>query len=148
ISDSLVMAEEFLHTGKGNSEIEMAGLFLKGCSNFHLGKFALSLEDITTSIALGCNRTPPMMSLFAGPDIGVFCRIYLAHNLWHAGEYSEAASAMDDALEAARRVGQPFSEAVACNYAAIMATFGGDSRGALPWARKALAICRRNEFAY
>ena len=38
------------------------------------------------------------LALFAGPDIGVFGRSYLAHILWHLGFPERASAAVQDAL--------------------------------------------------
>ena len=42
------------------------------------------------SAAIGSHIGPAesVLSLFAGPDIGVFCRSYLAHLAWHRGDES------------------------------------------------------------
>jgi adenylate cyclase len=53
-----------------------------------------------------------------------------------------------EAIAAARRIGDPFSQAIALDYAALLHAFQGDSRGALERGREAVELCVRHRFAY
>jgi predicted ATPase len=88
------------------------------------------------------------LALFAGPDLGVFCRSYLAHLLWHKGCPDQAVAAIQDAIAAASRIGNPFSMAIALDYAAMLHAFRRESHTALEHARNAISVCRKHDFAY
>ncbi len=65
-----------------------------------------------------------VLALFAGPDIGVFCRSYLAHLAWHREEGRSAR--MRTPRKRSRRRGgcdHPFSQAIALDYAALLHVF-------------------------
>jgi predicted ATPase len=89
-----------------------------------------------------------VLSLFAGPDIGVFCRSYLAHLEWHRGDDLNAEAHATEAIEAARRMRHPFSQAIALDYAAMLHVFQGDSAAALRRGRETVELCSRHGFAY
>jgi predicted ATPase len=90
----------------------------------------------------------PALALFAGPDVGVFCRSYLSHLLWQLGHADEAAAMSDEAIGLAREVAHPFSLAIALDYAAMLNVFRQESKHALARAGEASAVCRKHGFAY
>jgi hypothetical protein len=57
----------------------LAGNFLLGSCLFHLGQLEASLEHMTAAIGTHGGPAESVLALFAGPDLGVFCRSYLAH---------------------------------------------------------------------
>jgi DNA-binding SARP family transcriptional activator/predicted ATPase len=126
----------------------LAGNFLLGSSLFHLGELAKSLEHMTAAIRTYGGPTESVLALFAGPEIGVFCHCYLAHLAWHCEEGNQADDFPVEAVEAARRICHPFSEAIALAYAAMMHVFRGDSRAALVRGSDAVELCSRYGFAY
>jgi DNA-binding SARP family transcriptional activator/predicted ATPase len=144
---SLQVAQEFLDRA-ATRESKMAGLFVIGCSLFHLGDLRQSLQNMEASLALHTGERFSQLALFAGPDIGVFCRSYLAHLHGHAGKPEKAIEFLQEAVGAARRMAHPFSQAIALDYAAMLHAFSGDSAGTLPWAREAVTVCRAHQFAY
>jgi predicted ATPase len=88
-----------------------------------------------------------VLSLFAGPDLGVSCGSYLAHIRWHLGRAAEARHAIERTLESAR-AGRPFSMAIALDYATMLDVFQRDSKAALARSRDAIALCSKHQFAY
>jgi predicted ATPase len=126
----------------------LAGNFLLGSSLFHLGELAKSLEHMTAAIRTYGGPTESVLALFAGPEIGVFCHCYLAHLAWHCEEGNQADDFAVEAVEAARRICHPFSEAIALAYAAMTHVFRGDSRAALVRGSDAVKLCSRYGFAY
>jgi DNA-binding SARP family transcriptional activator/predicted ATPase len=126
----------------------LAGNFLMGSCLFHLGQLEASLEHMTAAIRTHDGSAESVLALFAGPDIGVFCRAYLAHLTWHreAGDHADGYAA--EAIAAARRVHHPFGQAIALDYAAMLHVFRGESRAALEHGREAVAVCSRHGFAY
>jgi predicted ATPase len=125
-----------------------AGNFLLGSSLFHLGQLEASLRHMTAAVSVHGGAEESVLALFAGPDLGVFCRSYLAHLAWHREEGSHADAHAAEAIAAAMRISDPFSQAIALDYAALLHAFQGDSRAALERGREAVEVCIRHGFAY
>ncbi len=129
-------------------EQEMAARFILASSLFHLGRFAESLDHLDRALSCRVRSSNPAVSLFAGPDLGVFCWAYYPHVLWHLGRTEEAAKCRGKALELARELCHPFSLAIALNYGAMFNAFRHDRAQAYSFADEASAVCRRHGFAY
>ncbi|MGB6946175.1 MAG: BTAD domain-containing putative transcriptional regulator [Bryobacteraceae bacterium] len=128
--------------------LEMAGHLLLGSSLFHLGELTASLEQMELAVpSYGC-ASHPALALFAGPDVGVFCRAYLSHLHWQFGDAEEAAAKSEESIALARELSHPFSLAIALDYAAMLDVFRQDGRQALARAGEACAVCRKHGFAY
>ena len=125
-----------------------AGNFLLGSSLFHLGQLEASLNHLVAATEAHKGPAESVLAMFAGPDIGVFCRSYLAHVEWHRGQMDHAGADAAEAIAAARRMGHPFSEAIALDYSAILHVFRGESRAALERGRQAVELCGRHGFGY
>ncbi|HTA46738.1 MAG TPA: AAA family ATPase [Bryobacteraceae bacterium] len=140
---------EFREAAEGDPApgLTMAGNFVLGSSLFHLGQLQESLRHMTASIAADDDGGKSVLALFAGPDLGVFCRCYLAHVSWHRqnGDDDHYAS---EAISLANRIGDPFSRAIALNYAAMLHAFRGESGLALERGHDAIVVCSRHGFAY
>jgi len=130
------------------SGLKLAANFVRGCTLFHLGQLEASLDHMTAAIRAHNGPAESVLALFAGPDIGVFCRSYLAHLAWHREDGNHADSHAAEAIATARRMSHPFSEAIALNYAAMLHVFQSQSRAALERGREAVELCRRHGFAY
>ncbi len=143
------LSQEFLDraTLEEESELRMAGHFLSGSSMFHLGRLEDSQGHMEAALALDHGGPQTVLALFAGPDIGVFCRAYLAHLAWHLGRPNHALAAVDEACAAARE-SNPFTRAITLVYAALLHAFRDDSAQALQWAEEAVDLCRTHQFAY
>ena len=126
----------------------LAGNFLLGSCLYHLGQLEAALEHMTAAIAAHSGPAESVLALFAGPDIGVFCRSYLAHLAWHREDGIHADGHAAEALAAASRVRHPFSQAIALDYAAMLHVFRGESRAALERGGEAVELCSRHGFAY
>jgi len=133
---------------EGVSALEMAGHFLLGCSLFHLGQLVASREQIEQAIRSYGAPSHPALALFAGGDVGVFCRAYLSHLLWQLGYAEQAVAKSDEAVALAHEVSHPFSIAIAFTYAAMLNVFRQESRLARARAAEASAVCRKHGFAY
>jgi predicted ATPase len=90
----------------------------------------------------------PVLELFAGPDLEVFCRAYLAHLAWHCGDGEQSVAHAAEAIALAKRLRHPFGEAIALDYAAMLAVFREDSRAAFDHALQAVETCNRYGFTY
>jgi predicted ATPase len=126
----------------------LAGNFLLGSSLFHLGQLEASLGYMTSAIQTHSGPAESVLGLFAGPDLGVFCRSYLAHLAWHREEGDHGDGHAAEAIAAARRMRHPFTQAIALDYATMLHVFRGDSRVALEHGREAVELCSRHGFAY
>ncbi len=128
----------------------MTGHFLVGSqAHFHLGQFEFSrrhLELSLTENGAASHRT--LLHLFGGPDLGVFCRSYLSHVLWHMGYPDQAVRTSDQAVALAAEKSHPFTMAIALDYAAMLQLFCQHSRLALARAEEAAALCRKYDFRY
>jgi predicted ATPase len=113
-----------------------------------LGQLEASLNHMTAALRAYSGPGESVLTLFAGPDIGVFCRSYLAHLWWHRGDGHHADAYAEEAITAARRMSHPFSQAIALDYAAMLHVFQGESRTALERGREAVELCGRYGFAY
>jgi len=103
---------------------------------------------MTTAIRADSGPAESVLALFAGPDIGVFCRSYLAHLAWHREDGNSAEGHAAQAIESAKQMRHPFGQAIALDYAAMLHVFRGDSRAALDRGREAVEMCSRHGFAY
>jgi predicted ATPase len=128
--------------------LTLAGNFLLGSCLFHLGHLEESLEHMTAAIRAHSGPPESVLALFAGPDIDIFCRSYLAHLAWHREDGDHANRHATEAIAAANRMRHPFSQAIALDYAAMLHVFQGDSRAALERGREAVDLCSRQGFAY
>jgi DNA-binding SARP family transcriptional activator/predicted ATPase len=126
----------------------LAGNFIVGSSLFHLGRLEAALDHMTVALRIHSGPAESVLALFAGPDIGVFCRSYLAHLAWHRADGCQADAYAAEAIAAAKRMRHPFSQAIALDYAAMLHVFRGESRLALERGREAVELCSRHGFAY
>jgi predicted ATPase len=130
------------------AELQRVGNFILGSSRYHLGQLEASLGHMTAALRVHSGPAESVLAQFAGPDLGVFCRSYLAHIAWHRGEDDQADAHAAEAIAAARRMRHPFSQAIALDYAAMLRVFQGASRAALAHGREAVELCSRHGFAY
>ncbi|HEY3782065.1 MAG TPA: AAA family ATPase [Fimbriimonadaceae bacterium] len=135
-------------TQEHNLEKETAAHFILGSSLFHLGQFADARDHFERSIACRVRYSDPAISLFAGPDLGVFCWAYYPQTLWHLGRVEEAEACRNKSLELARELLHPFSLAIALNYGAMYGVFREDRELAYALADEASTVCRKHGFAY
>jgi len=126
----------------------LAGNFILGSSLFHLGQLEASLDRMNVAIRAHSGPSENVLALFAGPDVGVFCRSYLAHLSWHREDATPPDSHAAEAIAAAKRMRHPFSQAIALTYDAMLHVFRGESCAALERGREAVELCSRHGFAY
>ena len=125
-----------------------AGNFILGSCLFHLGRLEESVHHLNAALRAHSGPAESVLELFAGPDIGVFCRSYLAHLAWHREDVGQPEAHATEAIAAARQLRHPFSQAIALDYAALLHVFQTDSRAALERGREAVELCSRHGFAY
>jgi DNA-binding SARP family transcriptional activator/predicted ATPase len=132
----------------GTPGLMLAGYFLMGVCLFHLGQLEESLKYMRSAIGVGDGSAKSVLSLFAGPDLGVFCRSYLAHLAWHREDMRGADTYAAEAIAAANCIGDPFSQAIALDYAALLDAFRDQSAACLEHGRQAVEVCSRYGFTY
>jgi len=133
---------------QGNVAQELAGHFLLGTSFFHLGQLAASWEQIELAVSSSEIFSHPALALFAGPDVGVFSRAYISHLLCQFGDADAAVNRSDEAVLRAREVANPFTLAIALDYAAMLNVYRCECALALARAEEASTICAKHGFAY
>jgi predicted ATPase len=133
---------------EGMAAFSVMGHFLLGSCNFHLGRMESSKTHLDQALAVFSGGSHPALALFAGPDVGVFCRSYQSQVLWQLGNAEQAAAKSQEALAAARQVAHPFSMAIALDYAAMLHVFHGEIEAAHVRAEEAAAVCHKHGFAY
>ncbi|HVY93760.1 MAG TPA: AAA family ATPase [Bryobacteraceae bacterium] len=144
------VSEEFLRRAQADgAAIRLqAGNFLMGSCLFHLGDIAGALRYIPESQRYETTGMQSALALFAGPDLGVFCRAYMAHLAWSNAQPDEGRGYADQAIASARAMSHPFSEAIALSYASLLEAFRGDTAAGLARGREAVALCTRHGFVY
>jgi DNA-binding SARP family transcriptional activator/predicted ATPase len=125
-----------------------AGHFLLGSCHFHLGRMEASQSHMAAAIEMESGPAESVLAMFAGPDIRVFCRAYLAHLAWHREDGTQADAYALEAIASAERLRHPFSQAIALDYATLLHVFQGKSRAALARGREAVELCSRHGFIY
>jgi DNA-binding SARP family transcriptional activator/predicted ATPase len=133
---------------EGSSAQEMAGHFLLGTSLFHLGQLHASWEEIKMADSSSEGPPHPALSLFAGPDVGVFRRAYFSHLLCLFGDDDDAILKSDESILRARGFSHPFTLGIALDYAAMLNVYRGECDLALACANEASDICRKYGFVY
>ena len=126
----------------------LAGNFVVGSSLYHLGQLESSLHHITTALKAHSGPADSVLALFAGPDVGIFCRSYIAHLIWHRAMQEDSVAYAAETVRMAEQMDHPFSQAIALDYIAILHSFRGDSRWALKAGRLAAELCSRHGFTY
>jgi len=126
----------------------LAGNFMLGSCLFHLGQLEASLKHMTAAVDTRGGPAESVLALFAGPDLGVFCRSYLAHLAWHREDGDHADNHAAEAIALANGMRHPFSQAIALDYAAMLRSFRGESQAALERGQEAVEVCSRHGFAY
>ena len=125
-----------------------AGNFLMGSSLFHLGRLEQAMRHMSAAAGAHDESAASLLGLFARPDLGVFCHSYLAHLDWLREEGGGPDRHAAEAIAAANRIGDPFSMAIALDYAALLCALRGESGAALQRGREAVELCSRQGFAY
>ncbi|HVW12060.1 MAG TPA: AAA family ATPase [Bryobacteraceae bacterium] len=144
------VSEEFLRRARADgAAIRLqAGNFLMGSCLFHLGDMAGALEYMPEAQRYETRGAESALALFAGPDLGVFCRAYMAHLAWNNDQADGGQGYAEEAIALARAIPHPFSEAIALAYAALLEAFRGDAAAALERGREAVTLCSSHGFVY
>ena len=118
-----------------------------GALHFHLGNFQVARDWHQQSLKVG-NYGGRYHSEGYGFNMGVFCRVYLAHCEWQLGYPDRALRIAEEGLGIAREVAHPFSIAFALDYLSMLHQFRREPEAALRVAREAGSLCAEYRFAY
>jgi predicted ATPase len=144
------LGEELLTLAQRQQDTELLclGHFALGAALYCLGAFAPAHEHLAQSIAFDDLQQSLAHPFLFGMDLGVFCRCWTAHVLWHLG-YPEQARAMSHtALVRAHALAHPYSLALTLNYAAMCHQFRREERATHERAEAATVLCREHGFVY
>jgi len=131
-----------------DTAVLFVGHFALGAALYCLGAFAPARQHLEQSIALDDSQQSHAHPFLFGMDLGVFCRSWASHALWHLGYPDQARAMSHTALARARALSHPFSLALALNYAAILHQFRREKRTTHERAAAATVLCREYGFAY
>ena len=144
------LGEELLTLAQRQQDAELLclGHFALGAALYCLGAFAPAHEHLAQSIALDDPQQSLAHPFLFGMDLGVFCRCWTAHALWHLGYPDQARAMSHTALARAHELAHPYSLALALNYAAMCDQFCREERATYERAAAATVLCREHGFVY
>ncbi|MFA9420551.1 MAG: AAA family ATPase [Gammaproteobacteria bacterium] len=123
----------------------VAHLALSGMTWF--GDFVTGCEHIDKALALESEITEDV-NLSIGADARVFVRAFGSHVHWHIGKFEWAAELSEEGIARARAIEEPFTLAIALNYAAMLHQFDHNNVSAQKLTEEAIELCTEHQFAY
>jgi predicted ATPase/DNA-binding winged helix-turn-helix (wHTH) protein len=144
------LSQELLQLAQGQHDpvfriaahMELAG------AAFGSGELTLAREHFAHSARLYDRTQHGAHVARVGTDLGVFCRIWATHALWHLGYADEARRRSQETLTLARELSHPFSQAIALAYAAMLHQFRRDLQTVHELADATLALSTEHGFTY
>jgi predicted ATPase len=117
-----------------------------------LGDFVASCEHIDKALSFESKiadyEATEDGNFSIGADARVFVRAYGCHALWHIGEFERATELSEEGITRARAMEEPFTLAIALNYAAMMRQFDHNKVLAQELTVEAIELCTEHHFAY
>ena len=126
-----------------DSELRGAAHFAYAGSSLSLGRPAEALRHFELAASLGGHY---LLSVGTRPDVHSLA--WAAHSHWLLGDDDQAVTSADDAVALARRIGHPFSLAVALAYAGVTHQLRRDVPPLVEIATELRELCDRYGFAY
>ena len=120
---------------------------LELCGMTWFGDFIAGCEHIDKALALESDMKE-VPSLSIGADPKVFARAFGCHAFWHIGEFERATELSNEGISRARSMEEPFTLAIALNYAAMLNQFDHNDVVAQKLAQEAIELCTEHQFAY
>jgi DNA-binding winged helix-turn-helix (wHTH) protein/predicted ATPase len=122
------LSQELLQLAQGqhDSVFHIAAHMELAGAAFGSGELTLAHEHFEHSVGLYDLTQHGTHVVRVGTDLGVFCRIWDTHALWHLGYPDEARRRSQESLTLARELSHPFSQAIALAYAAMLHQFCRD----------------------
>ena len=123
----------------------VAHLELSGMTWF--GDFIAGCDHIDNALALESDMKE-VSSLSIGADPKVFARAFGCHAFWHIGQFERATKLSNEGISRARSLEEPFTLAIALNYASMLNQFDHNAAVAQRFAEEAIELCTEHQFAY
>ena len=119
-----------------------------GGALFCLGEFVRARAHWDQSLALEDAARHASLTFLWGWDLGVLCRFWTPHALWHLGYPDQALALSGEAVTLAQQLSHPFSLAASLDYAAMLQQFRREPPGVHTRAEAAISLCTEQGFAY
>ena len=113
-----------------------------------VGEFKTARAHLDHALRLEGQVPRQSQTSLISAHLGVFVRAFGCHAVWHLGDAGRAARLSEDGVRLAREGDDPFSLALALNYAAMLRQFGRDHQAAGELAAAAIELCSEHHFAY
>ena len=145
-----VLGEQLLTLTQRHQDtvLKLAGHFALGMPLYCLGEFVSAREHLEQGVAFYDESQHETHTLLFGIDLGVFCRSWLAHVLWHLGYPDQALDACREAIMLAEKLAHPFSLALALAYAVMLHQFRREAHRVHLRIDSVLTLCTQHGFAY
>jgi tetratricopeptide (TPR) repeat protein len=119
-----------------------------GGALFCLGEFVRARAHWDQSLALEDAARHAAPTFLWGWDLGVLCRFWTPHALWHLGYPDQALALSGEAVTLAQQLSHPFSLAASLDYAAMFQQFRREPQAVHERAEAAITLCTEQGFAY
>jgi class 3 adenylate cyclase/predicted ATPase len=127
------------------SRLLAAHLALAGMTWF--GDFVAGCEHIDKALAFESEITEDV-NLSIGADAKVFARVFGCHAYWHIGKFKRATELIEEGIARARAIEDPFTLAIALDYAAMQHQFDHNNLVARKLTEEVIELCTEHQFAY
>jgi DNA-binding SARP family transcriptional activator/tetratricopeptide (TPR) repeat protein len=144
-ADSHQVAARALGLAAPGSSAAGQALFILGGTAIHLGRPGEGLRHLAAAADLDGGGT---VRLSVGTRVNVHATAWGAHAHWLLGDDETAVGAAREAVGLARRIGDPYSLAVALAYSAVTDQMRHDRPGLRAFVDELRDLCRRYKFAY
>ena len=122
--------------------------FMLGTIWQHLGAYPAARTHLAQSLTLYDPQQHYAHTVLFEWDLGVFCRAFAPHTLWHLGYPDQALAMSHEGLTQAQGLSHPLSLAMALDYAAMFQQFRREPRAVYELAGAAIVLCTEQGFAY
>jgi len=122
-------------------------MMLIGC-HLHLGRIAQASEEFERALRLNDPTQVQRIAEEQGWNFAAHGRVWYAHALWMQGRADTALVQGLEGMRIAQELGQPFNQALAATYLALLQQLRGDPETARTQAAKALAITTESRAPY
>ena len=122
--------------------------WIPGCTAFYAGDFPTALAQLEAGTALFNEDRARVHSLRTGQNIGVMFPCHIAMSLWEMGQIDQAQKRIDDMMQFARRLGHPFSLAMALYYRRRIAQYCGRDEQVRQSVEEEFALCHQHGFGF
>jgi DNA-binding SARP family transcriptional activator/predicted ATPase len=113
-----------------------------------MGEFEAARRKFEEAIVLYKSRSQHSSNTFLGIDLGIFCQSWISHALWHLGYSDQALQSVEAALVEAQETSQPYSQAIALAYGAMLHQYRGERAATQEWAAAAIDLCTKHGYSY